>query len=89
MIKIMQIIFIFIVAIIISSFNKVHAQGLPDLSSLDRGVQSSIEGACGYYRRMEGPAAYIRCVNKQIVDLKELVLINCYLHCLSHKLEIL
>jgi S1-C subfamily serine protease len=48
------------------------AQVIPDISGLDQSLKKSIEGACGYYRRQEGPAAYANCVNKQLAGIGEL-----------------
>ena len=36
-------------------FSEASSQDLPDLSRLDYEVRTSIESACGYKKRMEGP----------------------------------
>ena len=50
-------------------FSEASSQDLPDLSRLDYEVRTSIESACGYKKRMEGPASYARCINKQLTSI--------------------
>ena len=39
---------------------------LPDISGYDQWIQESLEGKCGFSKRHEGPAAYIKCLNDDI-----------------------
>jgi hypothetical protein len=42
----------------------------PDLSSLSATERQSIESACSYSKNVEGPAAYYRCLLRQLELLK-------------------
>jgi DnaJ-domain-containing protein 1 len=44
--------------------------GQPDLSALSSGERGMVESACGYDRRMNGPAAYYNCLRRQLASLQ-------------------
>ena len=47
-----------------------HArQREPDLSQLSAAQRTMVSGACGYEQRSQGPAAYYRCLNNELVRL--------------------
>jgi len=47
---------------------QVIAQGIPDISRLDRETRQSIELAC-INAKVQGPARYASCINQQLASI--------------------
>ncbi len=58
--------FVLLVVYALPVSDAVGARRYLDLSGLSPEIQKSIKGACGYYRRTEGPTSYARCITKQL-----------------------